>query len=222
MILRLLIFICIFVFYSSGIQAQIVKKKYLALGDSYTIGEGVDYQDRFPVQLANKLNFSGENIDFPVIIAKTGWTTDELLVAIEKEKPENNFDLVTLLIGVNNQYRGRDIENYKVEFEELLQKAIHFAGDDENKVVVISIPDYGATPFGRKKSTQIAKDIDDFNAVNRSASDAYDVQYAEITEISRDNSHKPGMLAEDNLHPSGAMYGLWAEKMLPLVEKIVK
>lgn len=197
--------------------------KYLALGDSYTIGESVDFKDRFPVQLVNKLKFEGHDFLMPEIIAKTGWATDELMQGIEEAKPNNDFDLVTLLIGVNNQYRGRDLENYKVEFEQLLQKAIEFAGGNHQSVIVISIPDYGVTPFGQKKGRKkVAKEIDKFNEINRQISNKYQVEYVGVTEISRKAYRRMNLIAEDGLHPSGEMYAQWVEEILPIAKQILK
>ena len=197
--------------------------KYLALGDSYTIGESVDFMDRFPVQLVNRLKSKGHDFAMPEIIAKTGWTTDELIVGIEEIKPKDDFDLVTLLIGVNNQYRGRELENYEDEFEQLLKMAIEFAGGSKKKVIVISIPDYGVTPFGQKKGRKkVANEIDEFNRVNREISDKYEVEYVDVTELSRKALRQINLIAEDGLHPSGEMYSEWVEEMLPVALKVLE
>jgi lysophospholipase L1-like esterase len=197
------------------------KRKYLALGDSYTIGESVDALLKFPVQLVFRLNHEGIEAD-PKIIAKTGWTTDELLDGIEKAAPSNDFDLVTLLIGVNNQYRGRDIENYRLEFEVLLKKAVEFAKGDKRRVIVLSIPDYGVTPFGKKKGQErITREIDIFNSANKEISERAGVKYIDITEISRKAPTDRYLIAEDGLHPSGDMYDLWVDEMMPLVLEIL-
>jgi lysophospholipase L1-like esterase len=206
-----------------GNSQAMIKQKYLALGDSYTIGESVEVSDRFPIQLTNQLKSQGFDIEDPQIIAKTGWTTDELIQAIEEEAPSNDFDLVTLLIGVNNQYRGRDIDNYIKEFQVLLNKAVEFAKGDKNRVIVLSIPDYGVTPFGQKKGQQgIAEEIDQYNAINREISEQSGVNYIDITEISREALTKRYLIAKDDLHPSGEMYGLWVDEMMPLVLEIFK
>lgn len=198
------------------------KLNYLALGDSYTIGESVDIIDRFPVQLVNKLKFDGYDFYMPDIVAKTGWTTDELLSGIEDIELKKNYDLVTLLIGVNNQYRGRDIDNYKEEFEELLQKAIAFSGDKKEKVIVVSIPDYGVTPFGKKKGRKkIGNEIDQFNAANLAIAKKYEIAYVDVTEVSRMAYRKTNLLAKDGLHPSGEMYSLWVERILPVAKEIL-
>ena len=180
-------------------------KRYLALGDSYTIGESVPATDRFPVQLARELG-SGE----PQIIAKTGWTTDELDAAIDAADPKGPFDLVTLLIGVNNQYRGRPADEYRSQFVALLQRAIGFAGGDAGRVIVVSIPDWGVTPFaeGRDRA-KIAREIDQFNAINREEALRAGAKYVDITPISRRDD--PSLVAGDGLHPSGKQYGEWAK-----------
>ena len=183
--------------------------RYLALGDSYTIGESVPPEGRFPNQLARELNL-GE----PRIIAKTGWTTDELNAAIDAARVEGPFELVTLLIGVNNQYRGRDAEQYRREFATLLQRAIGFAGGDAKRVVVVSIPDWGVTPFaeGRDRA-QIARDIDRYNAVNREEAARAGARYVDITPISRGGD--PALVADDKLHPSAMQYTAWVRAILP-------
>ncbi len=201
---------------------QSQKYKYLALGDSYTIGESVGFTERFPVQLVTKLKFQGVEIHNPEIIAKTGWTTDELMSAIESAPPADDFDLVTLLIGVNNQYRGRDTSNYKTEFEALLEKAIQFAGGQHSRVIAISIPDYGVTPFGVKKGKKrIAGEIDQFNQVNKVSSEAYGIRYVNITDISRKAWMHQEFTAEDGLHPSPKMYALWVDEILPSALEIL-
>jgi lysophospholipase L1-like esterase len=184
-------------------------RRYLALGDSYTIGESVPAADRFPVQLARELGL-GE----PQIIAKTGWTTDELNAAIDAANPRGPYDLVTLLIGVNNQYRGRDAEQYRGGFAALQQRAIGFAGGDPKKVVVVSIPDWGVTPFaeGRDRA-KIARELDQYNAINREETGRAGARYADITAISRGGD--TALVAEDGLHPSGKQYGEWVRVMLP-------
>lgn len=182
--------------------------RYLALGDSYTIGESVAASERFPVQLAKQLGL-GE----PEIIAKTGWTTDELNAAIDAAKPHSPYELVTLLIGVNNQYRGRDTEQYRREFAALLQRAIGFAGGHAKHVVVVSIPDWGITPFaeGRDRA-KIAREIDQFNAINREETQRAGAHYADITPVSR---RETTLIAPDGLHPSGAMYTKWVDVIVP-------
>lgn len=193
----------------------------LCLGDSYTIGESVDEKDRFPNQTVALLK--KDEIDFsePYIIAKTGWTTDELAAAITEENLKGTYDYVTLLIGVNNQYRGRDTENYSVEFEQLLNTAITYADGNVMHVYVLSIPDWGQTPFaeGDKRSAeQIGEEIDNYNAVNKQIAAAKGVNYIDITDISREVKEKRSLIAYDNLHPSGRMYALWAERLAAAIK----
>lgn len=195
---------------------------YLALGDSYTIGESVDFKERYPVQLVDSLKHNDINIYEQKIIAKTGWTTDELSGGIDTSKLLDKYDLVTLLIGVNNQYRGRDIENYRTEFKQLLDRSIQFADNDKNRVIVISIPDWSVTPFAESRDTAaISKEIDDFNAVNYEESNKAGVHYINITEISRKAKNDLSLLAEDGLHPSGKMYSLWVKEITPIALSIV-
>jgi len=187
---------------------------YLALGDSYTIGESVLANENFPNQTAALLRKKGYNFLSPEIIAITGWTTGELQAAIDNHHPKNNYTLVTLLIGVNNQYRGRDISEYEKEFELLLKQAIEFAGNDSNHVIVLSIPDWGVTPFANGRDhLQIAKEIDKFNAINKKISLRYNVHYIDITSWTREAISNLSLIAADGLHPSGKEYKRWAEKI---------
>lgn len=189
---------------------------YLALGDSYTIGEAVDAQDRWPVQLASRLTEAGIAVAEPKIIATTGWTTDELKAGIEKENVSDTYDMVSLLIGVNNQYRGYPLEEYKPQFEELLNMAIGFAGGDRDKVFVVSIPDYGVTPFGQGKDAQkIGDEVDAFNAANKAITDRYGIQYFDINPVSKTALGVDELNASDGLHPSGKMYTLWVDIIYP-------
>ncbi|MBI5857457.1 MAG: SGNH/GDSL hydrolase family protein [Sphingobacteriales bacterium] len=191
---------------------------YLALGDSYTIGEQVPAEENFPHQVTAMMK--SDTIDFQLerIIATTGWTTDELeagIIESNKTKPLlPAYDFVSLLIGVNNQYRGRSVDNYKIEFEELLKKAIHFAGNRPERVAVLSIPDWGVTPFaaGRDRE-QIAKEIDAYNAANKEISERYNIHYIYITPWTREAAADKSLLASDGLHPSGKEYKRWAEKI---------
>lgn len=187
------------------------KYKYLALGDSYTIGESVDEKERFPVQLVNKLRGDKIDISDPLIIAKTGWTTDELMAAIKEKNVKDTFDIVTLLIGVNNQYRGKSSEEYRGELKQLFDIAINYAGGKKEHVFVISIPDWGVTPFaeGRERK-KIAAEIDEYNRVKKEETDKAGIKYYDITGISREND--PALVAGDGLHPSGKQYGKWVEK----------
>jgi lysophospholipase L1-like esterase len=195
----------------------------LALGDSYTIGESVDSTLRWPVQLARALQREGLPTREPAIIARTGWTTDELAGGIAEAGLTGTYDLVALLIGVNNQYRGRDLEEYRIQFQDLLYQAIAFAEGSPGRVVVLSIPDWGVTPFaeGRDRG-EIARDIDAFNRINQSESEIAGVRYVDVTGISRGAATDPSLVAEDGLHPSGAMYTLWAEAALPVAVEILR
>lgn len=195
---------------------------YLALGDSYTIGEGVAAEERWPVQLATRLRQAGIAIDDPTIIARTGWTTDELIAGIERQQPEGQFDLVSLLIGVNNQFRGREEAEYREQFRSLLQTAIVFAGGDTNHVLVLSIPDWGVTPFARgRNGAEIASAIDRFTRINQAESELAGVHYADITPISRQAAADLTLLTDDELHPSGKMYAQWVTLVLPAVSTIL-
>ena len=197
---------------------------YLALGDSYTIGESVTQVESFPYQLQNLLKAQGKNVANPKIIATTGWTTDELKTAITKAELNQKFDFVTLLIGVNNQYRGYPISTYKKEFSELLQTAISFVNGDKRRVFVISIPDWGATPFGKssgRSSQTIAEEIDNFNKANQDITLAAGVNYTNITPSSRNANTNLALIAGDGLHPSGKMYSEWATALLPKVIDIL-
>lgn len=191
---------------------------YLALGDSYTIGEMVPSTDNFPSQTITMIKAEGYNFKPPRIIAKTGWTTDELENGISAantiEPISTYYDFVTLLIGVNNQYRGRSVANYRPEFEELLKKAIKFAGNRASRVVVLSIPDWGVTPFasGRDRA-QIATEIDAYNAANKEIAQFYNVHYINITPWTREAATDNSLLASDGLHPSGKEYKRWAEQL---------
>lgn len=189
---------------------------YLALGDSYTIGEAVTAAESFPYQLQAALSAKGIAVDEPQIVAKTGWTTDELLSSIEERNIQETFDLVTLLIGVNNQYRGYPLHTYEQEFKQLLTLAINFASGDTNKVRVVSIPDWGVTPFARnegRNAQQVAEEIDAYNAVNKLVSMAEGVTYIDITPHSRLASSDLSLLAADGLHPSGKMYAEWVSQL---------
>ncbi|HSY48011.1 MAG TPA: SGNH/GDSL hydrolase family protein [Thermoanaerobaculia bacterium] len=197
--------------------------RFLALGDSYTIGESVAVTDRWPVQLALQLRKNGIDLADPQIIAKTGWTTDELSSAIDAAKPNGPYALVTLLIGVNNQYRGRDAEQYRKEFAALLNRAIAFAGGDPKRVVVVSIPDWGVTPYaaGRDRR-QIAAEIDHFNAINAAETKRAGARYADVTPVSRHAATDPTLVAPDGLHPSAAMYAQWVAVIAPRAEEALK
>lgn len=188
----------------------------LCLGDSYTIGEAVEENERFPMQAVELLKKKGIYFEKPTIIAKTGWTTDELSAAIKQANLKGTYDMVTLLIGVNNQYRGRDLENYRKEFRDLLKTSIDYANGNVNHVFVISIPDWGVTPFGandKRREKKIGEDIDLFNAVSQQESQEAKVHYLDITPFSRQAKNNAALLANDGLHPSGKMYKIWVEKL---------
>ncbi len=196
--------------------------RYLALGDSYTIGAGVNADLRWPVQLAAGLRASGVAIGEPGIIARTGWTTDELSAGIDRAAPSGSFEIVSLLIGVNNQYRGRAAEEYRTEFRTLLQRAIGFAGGHADRVVVLSIPDWGVTPFARTRNrSRIATEIGHLNQVNREETERAGAHYVDVTPQSRSAAADRSMLASDGLHPSAKMYAEWARLALPAARQAV-
>lgn len=187
---------------------------YLALGDSYTIGEQVSMADNFPHQTVEMLKKQNFDVAAPVIIAKTGWTTDELAMAIQEHNITDTFSFVSLLIGVNNQYRGRDVNNYREEFTQLLDQAIAFAGGEVGNVFVLSIPDWGVTPFAEGKNRdEIAREIDAYNEANRELTEARKCHYVEITESTRKNGDNALYLVGDKLHPSGKEYEIWAARL---------
>ena len=196
---------------------------YLALGDSYTIGESVLLQKSFPYQAVQILRKQNYNFSAPEIIAKTGWTTDELEEAIKEHSFLSKYDFVSLLIGVNNQYRGRDVMVFKLEFEELLKKAIAFANDKPAHVIVLSIPDYSVTPFADTKDREkIAKEIDVFNNIIHAVSIQYKVQCIDVTVDSRKAIDTPDLIAQDGLHPSEKQYKTWAEKIAKIIAQQLK
>jgi len=193
---------------------------YLALGDSYTIGEQVPEQENFPHQLVALLKKKNIFFDKPTIIAKTGWTTDELQDKLAQTRLAIPFDLVTLLIGVNNQYRGRSAEEYALQFEALLQQSIGYSGEKTNHVIVLSIPDWGVTPFAEGRDRKkIAREIDQFNAINKKIAEKYRVHYVDITALTREAANDLSLLTDDKLHPSGKDYKRWAEKVMAVVLK---
>jgi len=196
---------------------------YLALGDSYTIGEQVPMAENFPHQVVDILRKDHFDVAAPVIIAKTGWTTDELAMAIREHNIVETFSFVTLLIGVNNQYRGRDLENYKEEFTQLLDQAIVFANGHTQNVFVLSIPDWGVTPFADGKDrAQVAKEIDAYNDANKQITEAHKCHWLDITDSTRHNGSNALFLASDGLHPSGKEYHVWAGRLAPMIEKTLK
>jgi hypothetical protein len=193
---------------------------YLALGDSYTIGESVPVRDNFPNQAVQLLRNAGLDFKPPEIVAKTGWTTDELQDKINTYVFNPPYHFVTLLIGVNNQYRGRSVEDYRPQFENLLRQAIQFAGNNPDRVIVLSIPDWGVTPFatGRDKE-QIAREIDAYNVANKTISEQYKVNYIDITPWTREAASDPSLIANDGLHPSAKEYQRWSEKIASIAKQ---
>jgi lysophospholipase L1-like esterase len=198
-----------------------LKRTFLALGDSYTIGESVDEKDRWNRQLIDllKTDFNFTKHD---IIARTGWTTSELTQAIEAQKLTEQYDMVSLLVGVNNQYRGQSLDTYRVEFRELLNISTKFAKNDVKKVIVLSIPDWGKSPFaeGQNKS-KIASEIDAFNKVAKEECQKANIVFIDITEITRKNTDA-SMFASDGLHYSGKMHRLWANEALKTASEILE
>ncbi|WP_018342874.1 SGNH/GDSL hydrolase family protein [Cytophaga aurantiaca] len=188
--------------------------RYLALGDSYTIGESVPADQNFPRQLVDTLKSNGKAVSSYKIIAQTGWTTTSLKRAIEVSGLKDTFNLVSLLIGVNNQYQSKSIEEYKEEFVELAERAIQFAGGKKENVFVVSIPDYGYTPFGKSNQMAISQQIDLFNAANKHLSDSLGLRYCNITPISRRGLSEPDLVAGDGLHPSAKMYKEWVQLIM--------
>jgi len=189
------------------------KKHYLALGDSYTIGQSVSANDNFPNQLVTKAK--GFDYDEPEIIATTGWRTDQLIKKVnETTLKYEKYDLVTLLIGVNDEFQGNSVSDYDPQFRTILDKAIKLAGNDPKKVWVFSIPDYGYTPYGKDSKASISKRIDEFNVFNKKIAKKKGVNYLDITPISRKGLDQPELIANDGLHPSGLMYELWIDEFL--------
>ncbi|GGM88848.1 lysophospholipase [Dyadobacter beijingensis] len=196
------------------------KLQYLALGDSYTIGQSVPADDRWPVILAGELGKAGKATATPQIVARTGWTTRNLLDALEQNPPTGTFDAVSLLIGVNNQYQGRNMEEYRVEFSQLLSKAMGYAGGEAGNVFVLSIPDWGVTPAGEGNRDHIAGEIDRFNAIAQEECVKKKVLFIDITGISRKALGDPSLIASDRLHFSGKMYRLWVDEVFPKVKPL--
>lgn len=198
---------------------------YLALGDSYTVGESVKQMESFPYQLSVSLNAMGIKVSSPVIIAKTGWTTSDLQSALNTSSLQPKFDIVTLLIGVNNQYRGNSPDVYREEFKKLLQRAIDLSGGKKDHVFILSIPDWGVTPFGLQSGRgqgNIASEIDLFNSINKEESLNMGLSYTDITPDSRKAGTDRELIASDGLHPSGKMYLDWVKALLPKVKNILQ
>lgn len=198
---------------------------YLALGDSYTIGTSVAIEDRWPVQLVDRLNEDSLLVDEPRIIARVGWSTDQLISAIEGASADLDsvYDMVSLLIGVNNQYRGYPLSQYRRELPELLETAIRYAGGEKAHVFMLSIPDYGLTPFGQNQDPEkIAAELDEYNAIADSLCQAYEIAFYDITGVSREYGSDAEYVATDELHPSGKMYKAWVSAVYPEVKMIVE
>jgi lysophospholipase L1-like esterase len=197
--------------------------RYLALGDSYTIGESVDVTLRYPVQLADSLKKRGYLVEAPEIIAVTGWTTSDLKAGIQAANPRGPYDLVSLLIGVNNQYRGMDINIYRTEFGELIDQSVKFAGNDTGRVIVLSIPDWGVTRFASGRDREkIGREIDQYNAINKEITLSRGIVWIDVTGISRLAEKDETLIAGDGLHPSGRMYTEWVRLAVPEIVKMLK
>ncbi len=197
---------------------------YLALGDSYTIGESVPATENFPNQLNQRLTDDGFNMAATEIIAQTGWRTDVLQSAINGSTLEDTFSIVSLSIGVNNQYQGRPFSQYETEFEQLLNTAIQYAGGNKDKVFVVSIPDYAYTPFGQNRPNvgMISTEIDQYNAFAKTFTESKGISYYDITPISRRGLDMPELVAGDNLHPSAEMYKDWVDLFYDDVKKKIE
>jgi lysophospholipase L1-like esterase len=196
---------------------------YLALGDSYTIGESVPLYKSFPYQVVQLLRKKEYNFNAPEIIATTGWTTDELQEAMSKVTLLSKYDFVTLLIGVNNQYRGRDAIEYKQQYEEILKKAIELANGKKEHVIIVSIPDYGVTTHAETMDTEkISREVEVFNGINKALSIQYKVQYVDVTPGSKSAKNDPSLIAQDGLHPSDKQYAVWAKKIVELIASQLK
>jgi lysophospholipase L1-like esterase len=195
-------------------------KRYLALGDSYTIGQGVAENERFPAQTAALL--ANYDIKTPQYIAVTGWTTANLMSAINTQKPQGPYDLVTLLIGVNDQYQGVDTATYRTRFTQLLQTSVQLAGGRGSRVFVLSIPDYSVTPFvAASNKARVSREIDAFNAINKQVSQQNNITYVDVTPSTREGATNPSLIANDGLHPSGLEYKKWAEMLAPLIKPVL-
>ena len=189
--------------------------RLLALGDSYTIGEGVAPEDRWPEQLAERLRQSGVAVAPPEIVAETGWTTGELAGGIDRADPRGPFDLVTLLVGVNNQYRETPEADYRAELGALLDRAVAFAGGDSARVVAVSFPDWGVTPFGAADArgpARIRDQVDAFNAIARAEAESRGIAWVDLAHLSRQQGDR---VVSDGLHPDAAAYAAWTERILP-------
>lgn len=206
------------------VVTDLTTRYFLALGDSYTIGQSVPEADRFPVQTIKYLNQQGFNFTTTEIIARTGWTTGNLLNSLANAAPvRSTYDIVTLLIGVNNQYQHGTQQEYADEFLTLLHKVIQYAGNNKKRVIVLSIPDYSVTPFANGSDKDaIAKEIDAFNAINKTITEKAGVDYLDITGFTRMAKTNPSLIASDGLHPSGQEYSVWANELIPTIKAALK
>ncbi len=223
---RLFLFICLCFSIFPAALSQIMQKEsytYLALGDSYTIGEGLSSHDNFPNQAVRLLVEGGYSISQPTIVAKTGWTTRELQEGIARHSLISNYNLVSLLIGVNNQYRGEDRGEYERQFEELLLRSVAFASKNPSLVFVLSIPDWSATPYAEGRDRKrISREIDLFNLINKKISEKWKVNYIDITSGSRAAAQDPSLITDDGLHPSAKEYSRWASTLASAIQEQLK
>lgn len=196
--------------------------KYLALGDSYTIGESVEAPMRWPVQLVEKLREEGIEIEEPRIIARTGWTTGELLEAMKMQINNEKYDLISVSIGVNNQYRGLSLEDYENDLHKIFEMVLQNSKNGAAGVFALSIPDYGVTPFGAENEEKIGKELDEFNRIFKEVAAEYGIEFYDITPISRGAKEDASLIADDDLHPSGKMYSLWVDLILEEILKKVE
>tara|TARA_R110000868_G_scaffold142218_6_gene359413 strand:+ start:561 stop:1244 length:684 start_codon:yes stop_codon:yes gene_type:complete len=203
-------FILLFSFLVSQSNAQKTQLTYLALGDSYTIGEAVAENERWPNQLADSLRKRGFVVEKPKIIAKTGWRSDNLIDAIHNNDPTEKYDLVSILIGVNNQYQEKSLEVFKNDLEVLIKLAIKYSKNGREGIFALSIPDYGVTPFASAKNPEkISEEIEAYNNASQAIFEKNGIHFFDICPISKEAKDSPELLAKDQLHPSGLMYQKW-------------
>lgn len=216
------VFVAILIIYLNNRNMLQRTITYLALGDSYTVGEGVGVTESFPYQTIQLLKEEGHRCTDPEIFATTGWTSSDLRTGIKRNYFQSSYYFVSLLVGVNDQYQGKAIHEYAENFERLLEMAIRFTEGKPAHVFVLSIPDWGVTPFAADRNCEtIAQEIDAFNTVNETVTRRHNVTYINITAISREAVDNPLLLAPDQLHPSGAAYALWAERLAAEMQKVL-